>query len=176
MKSFDRSSGVLLALLGLCSGAQAASAQTKPPLHPRPPLEYKITDVVLTVSSHSPIQRKGSTTVHLQAGMSWFEDQSRARKPFAFSNAQMLEALQSLYTLRFFDLPSDLHTRRSVKMADDGTVRTSVTRLMDTGGSRVCFRTGEYEKCVAYGLDAPAPLTQWVEEIRATATQASSAQ
>lgn len=165
--------GAIFAVAAFSTGVIGMPARADPPQRSDPPLEYRISEVSVVISSHTPVDRAGWRTIQLMPGASWAEDRSRVRRPFEFTRQQMMEALKALYAMRFFELASAPSARRTIRLDDDGVVRTSLLRPLDAGSTRVCFRTASYEKCVAYGADAPEPLVQWVVAVKADAMRAA---
>ncbi|HKX53415.1 MAG TPA: hypothetical protein VJM47_06395 [Nitrosospira sp.] len=83
----------------------------------------------------------------------------------AYPIAELIDLLNELYRIRFFDLPSQYTRRYSIFLKGDGTVATSALRMMDAASTRICFAVTGYEKCVTFGRDGPHDLENIVNRV-----------
>jgi hypothetical protein len=156
---------------GLFHGASPAMAQDPSARH-TPPMQYKLSDVTLEIIQSSPIRTRGTRQILLSSReASWLDVKGQPRRTFEFSRASLFESIRRLYALRFFDLPTQPTPEFVPHLMPDDLVRTSTTELSDTGSTRVCFRTKDFEKCVTYALDGPEALRKWVQSIEAEAVR-----
>lgn len=130
-----------------------------------PPLAYPVQQINLHLTRQPgnpafPVQRvslSGKGTATFERGDELLQ--------VAYSTGELVTLLNELYRIRFFELPSQYTTRHSVFLKDDGTVATSVVRMMDAGGTRICFTVTGYEKCVTYGRNGPNDLENIVNRV-----------
>ncbi|SEN21683.1 hypothetical protein SAMN05216404_103118 [Nitrosospira multiformis] len=130
-----------------------------------PPLAYPIQEVNLHLIRQAgnaafPVQRislsgKGSATF----------ERGNELLQVAYPTAELIDLLNELYKIRFFELPSQYTTRYSVFLKEDGMIATSALRMMDTGSTRICFAVTGYEKCITYGRDGPHDLENIVNRV-----------
>jgi len=161
---------VVVVSAGLAAGtAMAADARLGPE---GPPLRYPIDSVSVTVR-HSPGPVRGAQVRQLVlpgAGRATLT-RGEAAASFDYAAADLMGVLNSLYRMRFFDLPTDLVARYSVYLKDDGTVGTGHMRLLDRASTEVCVRLADYEKCVRYADGEPVALDALVRQLDAEADQ-----
>ena len=150
------------ALMGSAAPGSAAATEGWPPP------TYRLDDVRMSVQrdpAHGlPTQRveiSGTGTVSLLS-------QGR-QSTHPIDRDGVLHAINTLYRMRFFDLPARLLPPRSVFAKEDGTVATQATRLHDATTTTVCFAVADRRKCVVYDAGAPPELEAWVRDILSAA-------
>ena len=153
----------LLIFVAVLMGTNAMAGQPKTRTG-EPPLTYRLEDVSIRITrsfGHGfPMQRialSGTESATLERG--------KQRFPFDYPSADLLNFLNELYAIRFFDLPGDLTTKFSIFLKDDGSIGTSALRMMDAPSTSLCFTVADYEKCVTYGENGPRELEEIVERI-----------
>ncbi|MCZ4304097.1 hypothetical protein O4G98_05070 [Zoogloeaceae bacterium G21618-S1] len=137
-----------------------------------PPLRYPVDGVSVAIRQ-LPGSVRGAQTRRLVlpgAGRATLT-RGEAVASFDYAAADLMGVLNTLYRMRFFDLPTDLVARYSVYLNDDGVVGTSHMRLLDRASTEVCVRLADYEKCVRYADGEPAALDALVRQLNAEADQ-----
>lgn len=95
--------------------------------------------------------------------------------PFDCTPTQLLAWLDTLYALRFFDLPRDYSTQYSAVLKKDGTVVPSMQRMLDASSTEVCVRAGDFKRCVRFGEAGPQELKALAQRILDDANRLSKA-
>ena len=128
-----------------------------------PPLTYRLAEVTVRMvrspgrSVEQPLQLTLSGTGRGTLG------QGSQQRSFTQAPQELGTLLNALYRMHFFNLPANSTIRHSVVLQDDGTVQTTLLRMVDAASTRVCFAVKGYEKCVTFGAEGPARLEQLVE-------------
>jgi hypothetical protein len=143
-------------ILFFAASASMAAERTLGP--DGPPLAYLIQEVNLHLIRQPgnpafPVYRvslSGKGTITFERGDELLQ--------VAYPTAELIDLLNELYRIRFFELPSQYIPRYSVFLKDDSTVATSAVRMLDVASTRICFSVTGYEKCVTYGRDGPHDL------------------
>lgn len=135
------------------------------------PQTYRLEEVSVRLTRQPgrpnfPLQRisltgKGSATL----------ERDGQSQPFHYTAQDLLDVLNELYRIRFFDLAKNYSTRHSVSLKDDGTVITGHLRLQDASSTTVCFAVAAYEKCVTYTTEGPYELEKLTQRVFAQAEQ-----
>lgn len=135
-----------------------------------PPLSYLIKDVNITLSRHLT-SGKGKKTeiVNIVADGKSTVSMNGNESVLTYSRNDVLEIINSLYAIKFFDLPSRYSMTYSVFMNADGLIDTSANLMQDQASTNVCFSISTYKKCVAYGVNKPEKLDKIVTRILTTA-------
>jgi hypothetical protein len=98
-------------------------------------------------------------------------DGTTARFPVA--NQDLLNLMNELYRMHFFELPSDYTAEYSVVQKEDGILATMISSMNDEPSTSVCVSIREYKKCVAYGRKGPLELENLVERVFSKANEGS---
>lgn len=161
---------VLVVSAGVVAGtAMAADASQGPE---GPPLHYPFDGVRVTVRQ-SPGPVRGAQVRQWVLPGTGHATLTRGERvtSFDYAAADLIDVLNTLYRMRFFDLPTDLVARYSVYLKDDGTVGTSHMRLLDRASTEVCVRLADYEKCVRYADGDHTALDALVRQLDAEVDQ-----
>lgn len=146
--------GTILNTLGFSSMAVChETPAVKPPLH------YELSNTSVSIASHARGQKDTyPTRIDIfGAGASSIEKDGRT-VVFDYSTEDFLILLNAFYKIRFFDLPTNYILQQSVFLDGNTSVGTSALRMTDQATTTVCFKTADYKKCVAYGVDTPKEL------------------
>lgn len=140
----------------------------------KPPQSYRLDETTIVITRHpgrspTPIRRlsiagTGAATL----------EQNGQKHAFRYATTDLLAVLNNLYAIRFFDLAGDYTTRRSVFLKDDGTIVTTMLRMVDEPSTTVCVSATSFEKCVSYGAHAPDTLENIVARVFSDAETLSS--
>jgi hypothetical protein len=132
-----------------------------------PPLSYRIEDVAVRVQIQAtrglPVRQvtlSGNATGTLERG--------QQKSSFVYPSSDLLQVVNALYRIRFFNLQDSQEVRYSVFLKD-GMVTTQALKMNDVGPTRVCFSAGKYEKCVSFVGDGPSELQEIVRDVFAQA-------
>ena len=136
-----------------------------------PPIPYRLADVTLKVERiHGHGQPRQELT--LFGGDRATLDQQPGVRTVAVPQADVLRAVEGLYTMRFFDLAPEIGPRQSVFLKPDGVVGLQLRRRSDVTTTRVCMAVTDYEKCVRMiEGDGPRELEDWVQTLFADMLQ-----
>ncbi len=134
-----------------------------------PPLSYRLDEAAVRVQRQHGHGQPGSLLVLRAAGGTLAV--GAREDAFRSDDKALLAAINALYRMRFFDLPSTLPARRSVFLRDDGRVGMQMLKLSDTSTTTVCFSLPGFEKCVAWQTDPPQELDALAQRLLADALQ-----
>ncbi len=136
-----------------------------------PPLNYRFDEAAVRVQTQHGHGQPGSLLVLRTAGSTLAV--GAREDAFPSDGKALLAVINTLYRIRFFDLPSNLPARRSVFLRDDGRVGMQMSNLSDTSTTTVCFTLPGFEKCVAWQTDPPQELDALAQRLLADARQAA---
>jgi hypothetical protein len=130
-----------------------------------PPLSYKIEQVRVSLT-----RRPGSPSfpilrlIFSGSGNAILE-RDGGSVPLSYSHNDLLDVLNELYKIRFFELPENYTTEYSVFLDNNDTVQTTALRLSDFESTTVCFAVPNYKKCVTYSHKGPVELEDLVKRL-----------
>lgn len=153
---------LLVVAAGAMTGPAVAGAASSAAAWP--PLAYRLDEVdfsVLREPAHGLPPQRVSVSGSGEGMRQW---QGR-QESFRIDHDSLLDMVNALYRMRFFDLPARLLPPRSVFVKDDGSVGTQATRLHDATTTSICFTLSAYKKCVAYEADPPPELEAFVQRV-----------
>lgn len=159
-----------LLVSGMTSGQTTVSADT-PAAGGWPPLSYRLDEAAVRVQRQHGHGQPGLLLVLRAAGGTLAV--GAREDAFRSDDKALLAAINALYRVRFFDLPSTLSARRSVFLRDDGRVGMQMLSLSDASTTTVCFTLPSFEKCVAWQSDPPQELDALAQRLLADALQAA---
>ncbi|MEO8991536.1 MAG: hypothetical protein ABI284_01645 [Nitrosospira sp.] len=84
---------------------------------------------------------------------------------FSFTKQDLLNLVNELYQLRFFELPSDYTAEYSIVQNEDGILSTMISSMEDEPSTSVCIFIKEYKKCVTYSRKGPFELENLVQRV-----------
>ncbi len=139
-----------------------------------PPLSYNIEEVRVNLTRRPgnpsfPILR----LIFSGSGNATLERDGRS-VPLGYSRRDLLDILNQLYKIRFFELPENYTTEYSVFLDNNDTVQTTGLRLSDFESTTVCFAVPTYKKCVTYSHKGPAELENFVKQVFSDADKFAS--
>lgn len=114
--------------------------------------------------------------VHLSGGGSGAFTQDGKQSAFPYSATELVALLNTLYEIRFFDLPADYSTLNVAQLGKDGTVSLTSKFTSSATGNSVCITAATFEKCVRYGPRPPAELNRIVQHVFAEAERLAAPQ
>ncbi|WP_426359147.1 hypothetical protein ACPUVO_02565 [Pseudocolwellia sp. HL-MZ19] len=136
------------------------------------PSTYKLDEVSLTFIRHSGAKKNnGVRKVSISLTTSTIQTTKGDKTFFNYSSDELLKLINTLYRIKFFDLPTHHNLKYSIYLKEDGSVATTLLHMADTSSTTVCFELSTYKKCVTYGLDAPEKLKAFSNNIFSEAEQ-----
>lgn len=140
------------------------------------PPTYRLDEINIRLTRHAGA-RADSTAQRISisgTGSATLEQDGR-KMLFTYSSEDLLTMLNAFYKIKFFDLPTRYNLRQSVFLKEDGSIGTSVLRMVDTASTTVCFSIPNYEKCITYSSDGPRDLEELTQQIFAKANWLANA-
>ncbi len=157
----------LVAAAGVLTGPAMAGKESSPAASSAaawPPLAYRLEEVGISVQrepAHGlPLQR-----VSVSGSGEGVRQWQGRQEAFRIDRDGLLDIVNALYRMRFFDLPEWLLPPRSVFIKDDGSIGTQAVRMHDATTTSLCFTLPAYKKCVAYEANPPAELEALVQRV-----------
>lgn len=151
--------------------ATTAMCQANAPADPALPFpeQYRLSDATVQIT-RKPNPRSTSAHDLLLTGQGKLvlKDLQKHRQ-LAFPEADFVQVLDSLYRLRFLELPTNLMARHGVGVDTQGIVRMRVVKQTDAAWTRVCLSVGDARKCVTFADDSPEELSKLVDQWSADA-------
>lgn len=139
----------------------SASASEPAPGVARPPATYSLSDVSVLLERQYGHGQPTAVLTLAGVGPSSLQRAGQVRT-FAASPQQVADTINALHQVRFFELPARFQGPTSVVVTPDGQVQTKFIRLLDAGGTKLCFKLPTYEKCVAFAGNSPPLLDDLV--------------
>jgi len=130
-----------------------------------PPLAYRLDEVSVRLTRQPGSGTFPKRRVTLSGTGTATLERDGQTLPFSHPPGDVLALLNDLYRIRFFDLPTNLNVRYSVFLKDDGSIGTSVLRMLDASSTSVCLRLAAFEKCVTYASGGARELEEIVERV-----------
>lgn len=141
-----------------------------------PPQSYRLDDTTIKITRHPGRATAPSLRVSVSGtGIGTLAESGRTHE-FRYPGPELLALLNELYAMRFFALPNDYTRHDSVHLKDDGTIVTSMLRMVDAPSTTVCFSAAAFKKCVTYGNQAPSDLEGFAKRLFAQAGKLTSAE
>lgn len=137
----------------------------------KPPQSYRLEDVSVKVTLHPGRGAFSARSVNLLGTGAGTLEQNGQKQTFQYATKDMMALLSEFYKIRFFELPANYSIRHSVFLKDDGTIGTTMLRMLDESSTSVCFVIVDYEKCVRYSVQGPAELEHIVTRIFSEASK-----
>ena len=147
----------LMITIGGLVGGSVFAAETSGGLA-SPPAEYRLDDVRVLLTRHPGMRKAPIQQIELSGKGNATLKRDSTSVSFQYKTPQLLDLLNKLYSIRFFELPASYFVQRSIFLKDDGSIGTQIRRMMDAPSSSICFTVSTYEKCVSYGADGPHEL------------------
>lgn len=109
-----------------------------------PPSSYRVNDISVRFTLHpgSPAFSIKRITLSADGGALLERDGKTVRFPFA--NPDLLNLLNELYKIRFFELPSDYIAEYSIVQKEDGLIGTMISSMADEPSTSVCVLIKEH--------------------------------
>lgn len=133
-----------------------------------PPTKYPLEDVTLSATRQAGNPAFGRRTVSIHGDGRCLVSTTRPVDEVPcrrLSDEALVELVNEFYRLHFFELRDNYITRRRVFLDNQGSIRASRLRLLDTSSTRLCFRAGDFEKCVTFGKDTPGEFQVLIDRI-----------
>lgn len=137
----------------------------------KPPQSYRLEDVSVKVTLHPGRGAFPARSVNLFGTGTGTLEQNGQKQTFQYATKDMMALLSEFYKIRFFELPANYSVRHSVFLKDDGTIGTTMLRMLDESSTSVCIAIAAYEKCVRYSVQGPAELEHIVTRIFSEASK-----
>lgn len=154
---------LVLGLTLMTGNAMAISGQ------PEPPLQYQLSQVTISIRHQTSRGIPGGYEITIGGDGSCSYIQKKAAKPLItdlqLSTEQLLKLINTFYQIHFFELADTYSVRKQVILRDDSTVATGFRKLVDMGGTKVCIRIADYNKCITVVDDQPGAVAQLVKTI-----------
>jgi hypothetical protein len=131
----------------------------------RPPSTYRFDDISIRITRHpgSPAFSIREISLSAEGGAIIRDDSATVRLPFAKQN--MLNIVNELYQIRFFEMASDYTVEYSMVQNEDGILSTMISSMEDEPSTSVCIFIKEYKKCVIYSRKGPFELENLVQRV-----------
>ena len=156
-------------LLGVISLMITAFSATTDAAVGKPPPEYRLADVRITVTRQpgnpSFNRRSISISGDGQCEQTDTKPAASSKRCGSLDRKAVLELVNEFYRVRFFDLSDSYRVRYRVFVLDNGIVRRSVLRMVDTGSVQLCFEVSDYRKCITFILDVPKDIEGLAQRI-----------
>lgn len=91
------------------------------------------------------------------------------QRPFPYAAKDVVALLNTLYEIRFFDLPPRYSSHDVAQLRGDGTVNVVERSVSSATGNSVCVTVATFGKCVRYGTQAPLELDRVFRHVFADA-------
>ena len=131
-----------------------------------PPNKYQLNDVKITLTRHAGVIKGSQREKIIFSGNGHSTIELKGKEQaFNYSSKELLSLINSLYKIRFFDLPKRYNIRYSVFLNDDGSVGTNALKMADTSNTTVCFTLPSFEKCVTYDSNKPKELESLIKSV-----------
>lgn len=130
-----------------------------------PPPSYPLDDVRVQLTLQPGRAGVAVQRIRLSGSGSAMLERGGQSLPFHYARKDLMALLNAFYGMRFFEMPADTRTRFSVVLQEDGTVRTSMLRMLDEASTQVCFSVASYSKCVTCSSDRPGELRNAVQHV-----------
>lgn len=154
-------------LLG-CLATGTAMASDPPSIPDRPPASFRLVDVSVQLERQ---YGHGQPTAVLKISGKGPSSLQRAGQVRAFvaTPKDVVDSINALHQVRFFELPAQFRAPSSVFALPDGSVSTQVLRMADVGSTTLCFKLPNYEKCVQFQGNSPQVLDDLVQRLMSDA-------
>ena len=163
MRRFTTSYLLVLGLTLIAGNAMADSGQTKPPL------QYELSQVTISIRHQTSRGIPGGYEIMVSGDGAGSYVQNKAGKSattnLRVSKEQLLELINAFYKIHFFELADTYSVRRRVILRDGSTVVTGLRKLVDMGGTKVCIRIADYNKCITVVDNQPVAVANLVKTI-----------
>jgi hypothetical protein len=147
----------------MAGNAMADSGQTKPPL------QYELSQVTISIRHQTSRGIPGGYELSVSGDGSGSYVQNKVGNPVTInrqiSKDQLLELINTFYQIHFFELADTYSSRKQVLLRDDGSVATIAIKLVDMGGTKVCIRIADYQKCITMVDNQPVAVADLVKTI-----------
>lgn len=101
-------------------------------------------------------------------------EQHGESRTFKSSREQAVGLLNAFLAIHFFEMPDHYAIHPIATLTADGSVLVA-KQTSSSASNRACVSVGGYEKCVHYGVQAPAELDRLVARIIGDAARAATA-
>lgn len=131
-----------------------------------PPNKYELNEVEIKFTRHAGMI-KGATRKQITVagnGSSTIELNGKEHS-LNYSSTELVTLINSLYKIRFFDLPTRYNLNYTVSLNDDGSLTTNALNMLDSTNTTACFSLSNFEKCVTYSNDKPYELENIIQSI-----------
>ncbi len=163
MRRFVVLSLLAVSLISMANNTMASSAQTEPPL------QYQLSQVTITIRHQTSRNIPGGYELSVSGDGTGSYLQNKSGKPettyLQVSKEQLLELINTFYQIHFFELADTYSVRKQVILRDGSTVATGFRKLVDMGGTKVCIRIADYNKCITVVENQPSAVAQLVKTI-----------
>jgi len=139
--------------------------------HKGPPSTYHLNEIRLRFTHHPgnpafPIER-----ISLSGGDGAIFERGGQSARFPIAKQDLLNVVNELYAIRFFELPSDYTAQYSVVEKENGLIGTMASSMDDQPSTSVCFSITNYKKCVIYSRKGPPELENMVQRVFSKANE-----
>ncbi|MCK9606104.1 MAG: hypothetical protein M0R33_06585 [Methylomonas sp.] len=135
---------------------------------PRPPEQYRLADVSITIRHQTSRGIPGGYQIALHGdGTAYLQntDANPVKTELHNSTAAIIELLNDFYRIHFFDLADTYAKKKQVLLRDDGLVATTVMKMADVDSKKLCVQLADYQKCVTIINNEPAEASQLIAKI-----------
>jgi hypothetical protein len=132
---------------------------TVPPQLAKPPLQYQLSEVTISVLHQTGHGIPGGYELTIRGDGSGSLHQIKNDKPIEtntlLSTEQLMELINRFYQIHFFELTDSYTEKYMVILKDKSTVATIATKMADSGSTRLCIQLADYKKCVTIVNNRP---------------------
>ncbi len=164
MRIFTITCFFAIGLILMANNTMAASGQKGPPL------QYQLSQVTITIRHQTSRNIPGGYELSVSGDGAGSYLQNKSGRPetinLQISKEQLLELINTFYQIHFFELADTYSVRKQVALRDGSTVVTGFMKIVDMGGTKVCIRIADYNKCITVVDNQPSAVAQLVKTIK----------
>ncbi|MDP3335131.1 MAG: hypothetical protein Q8S55_24565 [Methylococcaceae bacterium] len=98
-------------------------------------------------------------------GNSFYSQNNHEKHAFTVPRETLLELVNDFYTIHFFELADTYAVKKQVRLKDNTTVATVVTKLANVSSQKMCIQLRTFKKCVTVVDNQPVEAAQLVKKI-----------
>lgn len=130
-----------------------------------PPSSYRLNDISVRLTLHPGSPAFSTRWINLSAEGAVLLERDGTTARFSYANQDLLNLVNELYKMHFFELPSEYTAEYSIVQKEDGHLATMISSMDDEPSTSVCVLIKEYKKCITYSRKGPLELENLVHRI-----------
>jgi hypothetical protein len=159
MDKFSLSGLLLLGVMALSNQAKAGDDK------PMPPIQYPLEQVAISILHYTSHGVPGGYEIAIQGNGNGFYLHNAVKTELKISNNILIDWLNDLYRMRFFDFSDTYKIEEQVILGDNGLVATRHMTTNDASGTKLCVQLADYQKCVTIIKGQPAEAAHLIAKI-----------